>query len=250
MNTKPRERVLMVLDHQEPDRVLVDNWFASEVAHRLRGILEVSAEPYRLEVELGHDLLQVVVGMDTIYEAIFHPELRLPGKEEVYLTEWGIKMKKVSYSHGTYAEIAEYPLVGSCDLSPLRVPDPYQEERYKPVKQFIECYGDDYLVVASVCSGTFEGSYLLRGIENFLVDVAQNKDFAHELIDKVAWFHLEVGKELAELGVDVLFVGDDVGMQTGPLISRTHYKEYVLPHYVRMFEEWRRVKPDLKFGLS
>lgn len=43
MNTKPRERVLMVLDHQEPDRVPVDNWFASEVAHSRKKVTSLES---------------------------------------------------------------------------------------------------------------------------------------------------------------------------------------------------------------
>jgi uroporphyrinogen decarboxylase len=50
----------------------------------------------------------------------------------------------------------------------------------------------------------------------------------------------EVGRRLIELGVDMIAISDDLGMQTGLMLSPEMIRRYLLPRYRRMFQVWKK----------
>ena len=54
-----KDRVLMAINHEEPDKVPLDSWIAPEVAHVLIELLDVDtgADPFALAKRLGNDIL-------------------------------------------------------------------------------------------------------------------------------------------------------------------------------------------------
>ena len=79
---------------------------------------------------------------------------------------------------------------------------------------------------------------LLRGYDNFLVDLMVNKPPAHAILERLAEVYrrrteeylMRVGKYLA-----VVLVNDDLGSQTGPMISLELYREMILPCQQKLF---------------
>lgn len=95
------------------------------------------------------------------------------------------------------------------------------------------------------------GSYCFR-MDNFLALLAENPNRAHRFLDKVLEGHLEnLDKFLDAVGdsIDVIGFGDDLGMQTGPLVSPRMFKTFFKNRYATM---WQRVHdrfPHLKICL-
>ena len=81
-----------------------------------------------------------------------------------------------------------------------------------------------------------------------MIDMVSNKDFAHALMDKVMEFPLAAGRKLIELGVDMLWTGDDVAMQTGMMISPALWREYLKPRYAKLYREFKKLSPSLKMA--
>jgi uroporphyrinogen decarboxylase len=81
-----------------------------------------------------------------------------------------------------------------------------------------------------------------------MMDMVSNRDFAHALMDKVMEFPLVIGKKLIELGVDMLWTGDDVGMQTGMMISLALWREYLKPRYAKLYSEFKKLNPTIKIA--
>ncbi|MFQ6067345.1 MAG: uroporphyrinogen decarboxylase family protein, partial [bacterium] len=48
------------------------------------------------------------------------------------------------------------------------------------------------------------------------------------------------------LGVDIIWIGDDVGMQDRMLMAPELWREFLKPRYGLIFEEFRRVNPEIK----
>jgi uroporphyrinogen decarboxylase len=78
----------------------------------------------------------------------------------------------------------------------------------------------------------------LRGYEQFLVDLASDPVLAETLLDK----NLELAIQfwdayLSEVGeyVQVAAQGDDLGMQTGSIISPRMYRKYIKPRHTQLF---------------
>lgn len=85
------------------------------------------------------------------------------------------------------------------------------------------------------------GQWLYR-IDNFLMLLAGNPKRAHEFLDRLVDIHLcNLERYLRAVGpyIDVIVFGDDLGMQSGPQMSRPMYQEFFQPRHSKM---WRRAK--------
>ncbi len=170
---KSRERLLMALDHREPDRVPVDLWFTSEVEDRLsaehRGLRGVE-----LRVALGHDLL--MTGSPNIGASY-----ELPGTPDEYVCEWGVRWKWITNpAGGRYTETVGHPLAGERDLGAYRMPDPLgpsMQRIYQEARDLVERYGHTHAIFGSLYQTIFEAAWLLRGMENLLMDMASQQGF-------------------------------------------------------------------------
>ena len=78
----------------------------------------------------------------------------------------------------------------------------------------------------------FERAHAMQGMDVFLMNMAGNPDFAHALLQRIAGYCKQLmGHFLDELGdnVDIVKIGDDVGIQTGLMISPKMYREFLKP---------------------
>jgi len=94
------------------------------------------------------------------------------------------------------------------------------------------------------------GQFLYRN-DKFLMLLAGNPRRAHEFLDRLLKIHLaNLEKFLSLVGpyIDIILFGDDRGMQTGPQVSPTMYREFFKPRHASM---WRRAKElaDVKVEL-
>ncbi|MHB1347543.1 MAG: uroporphyrinogen decarboxylase family protein, partial [Candidatus Humimicrobiaceae bacterium] len=67
--------------------------------------------------------------------------------------------------------------------------------------------------------------------------------------DKFVDYHFKVGRNLINLGVDVLYIGDDVGMQTAMLISPKLWRKFLKPRYSQLFSDWKKINKNIIFAL-
>jgi uroporphyrinogen decarboxylase len=85
------------------------------------------------------------------------------------------------------------------------------------------------------------GQFLYRN-DNFFVLLASEPKKAHEFLDKLVEIHLaKLEKFLGAVGayIDIVLFGDDLGMQTGPLLSPKMYREFFKPRHQLL---WNRAK--------
>jgi len=75
-----------------------------------------------------------------------------------------------------------------------------------------------------------------------------NKDFAHELLDKLYDFQLVTGKTLAKTGVDIIWIGDDFGTQESLIISPELWREFFKPRYAGLISAFKEIKPDVRIA--
>src|SRR5574340_955843 len=95
----------------------------------------------------------------------------------------------------------------------------------------------------SVGCNLFEWSQFLFGMENTYCYIAGEKEKYARFLDRLTELHLaNLARVLPRIrgSVDLLVVGDDLGMQTGPQMSRRSYRELFLPRHKRIYEFARR----------
>jgi uroporphyrinogen decarboxylase len=91
----------------------------------------------------------------------------------------------------------------------------------------------------------FEFAWQIRGMEEFLSDLCERYEWAEALVEKFLRIRLFQAAKLAEAGVDILCLGDDVGMQTGMMISPAVWRRLFKGRMARLIETARAIKPDI-----
>lgn len=84
----------------------------------------------------------------------------------------------------------------------------------------------------------------IRGYENLMYDMADEEERLWELMDLVEQFNLSIIRRYVSLGVDLMGYPEDLGCQTGPMISPEFFRKYILPSYKRL------MKPALDAGIG
>ena len=97
----------------------------------------------------------------------------------------------------------------------------------------------EYAVVAHFGGSIFEWSQLMRGYANAMADLAGNTRLAAYLLDRMTEVHMEnLRLFLDAVGdhIDVIVMGDDLGMQSGPWISPRTYRDLLKPRHSKMYQ--------------
>jgi uroporphyrinogen decarboxylase len=242
-----KERLLTAVNHEEPDRVPICAWYTPEAEKKVLKHLGVESEEFEtykpaggpLPILMDHDFLISWVGPCTGYY------LR-PDQE--YTDEWGIGWRWVRNQFGAYTEMVRRPLADIQDPSEFEIPDFSRPDRYDGARQMMDQYGEEYGIMGGLACTLFELAWYLRGMERVLLDLVENKDFAHAYLDKLLGWIEVAGRKFAEMGVDIIWIGDDVGAQARMLLSPKIFREFFKPRYARLFAEWKSINPNVKIA--
>ncbi len=247
---KHRERVQMALGHEAPDRPPMQVSFTPEFAERLKADLKIrgagvhnphgGGNTYELERALGEDLLLTSVGWaNSYYQAAGD-----------YTDEWGVGWRSQPYStpfgSGRYTEMINPPLARPEALASYRAPDPTRPELYAEAAQVLRDYKDEYYFVGVTVTTIFETAWALRGYDQMLVDFVTEPDLAEAILEIPYRYHLTAAKKLVEMGVDMIWTGDDVGMQTGMLISPRTWRRFFKPRMAAFIAALKAINPQVK----
>ena len=160
---------------------------------------------------------------------IFHP-LQSGDEGEKKLVE---KYMPDDFSTGAYFS------TDSLALKNYRAPDPNREGNFDYVKKDLEKYSKDFLVINSGYGGIYERAYFLMGFEEFMTNLALNPIMIEDLLDKITDYKVEIAKTLVKLGLKAGHHGDDLGTQTGPMISLQTFQKVFKPRMARLFSVYK-----------
>jgi uroporphyrinogen decarboxylase len=247
---KHRDRVLTALAGERPDRCPMQISFTPEFAVRLRADLAVAGRAehnphgggntYELERALDQDLLLTSVGWANSY-------YQRPG---AYTDEWGIGWQSVEYrtkfGSGHYTEIAGHPLADDQAIETYCPPDPQRPELYVEAQQLLDELHGEYFIVGVTVTTIFETAWALRGLSQLMMDFVVDPDLAHRILEIPFRYHLAAAKRLVEMGVDMIWTGDDVGSQNGMMISPEHWRTFLKPRMAEFIAELRQIRPAVK----
>jgi len=115
--------------------------------------------------------------------------------------------------------------------------DPYNEGRTSFAKEVVkEAQSRGMAVVANVHGG-FSSGYLSCGIVKFLMAIFRNPVHIAALITRFTRFWTELAKQLVDVGVQVIGVGDDLADKHGPFIGLDEWRKFVKPGLAQMVHE-------------
>jgi len=252
MPLTPRERVLAAIHHEEPDRVPIVIGASNATSMKLK--------PYRrLKELLGHQsedaflydwpelgtvlpdefilqrLRSDVRGVwDRFPQAVYERNRRRP-PHTPFIDDWGIG--QVEYEPGVWFP-SLHPMQAAQSLKDIEnypwpdMDDPYRVAHVRQRAQQLAQENRYAIMATPWLLFPFERAIALQGMEHFFPNLVANRDFALALLHKIAELCKKLmGHFLRELGeaVDIIKVGDDLGMQDGLLISPKMYREVLKP---------------------
>jgi len=268
----PRQRVNTALAHQQPDRAPVDFLATNEIWQRLIDHIQPDAtavgpseyfDPQR-EALLRHFEVDCrVVSYDMFCnppESMLKPgatvewwdvlsrstpcrmwRQRLPNGELYDIL--GRHTRVVENPTGAYEESASYPLAAAQSISDLQAftwPDPDWWD-FSPVNAILD-HLEPYHVRFRIGS-VFEVAWQLRGMEQFMLDMAMTPELPQYIMERLTDLYVENTRRLLEqVGdrLDMVYFYDDVASQANLLMSRTMWEQLIRPHHARIVET---VKP-------
>ena len=245
-----RERVETALHHETPDRCPMQISFTPEFAERLAADLGKEVQDhhnphgggntYYMERKLDQDMLLTSVGWANSYYSA----------DSAYTDEWGIGwgLKKYSTKYGTgmYTEIIKHPLEDDSAVDSYASPDPERPELYEDADRTIRNFGREYWIVGVTVTTIFETAWALRGLDKMMMDFVLNPQLAEKILEIPFRYHLTAAKKLVEMGVDMIWTGDDMGSQTSMLISPELWRKYFKPKMAEFIRELKTINPNVK----
>jgi len=231
--------VLAAAEHRQPDRVPVDLSFAPELWASLREHLGLS------DAQLWEWTGQDVAGVAPRFRNAASPKRYADPTIEVTpegycLDIFRVPFREVRTQFQTYMELAGRPPLAACESAAEldRFPWPTtglwdfshiaEDLRRQPEK-----------ATAEHSRGFFEISHFMRGMDNFMADLAADPDFASALMDRIAEYLLEKTRRMLEAGggrYTLFEYNDDVASQQGLFISPAMWRKYNRPRMARFCE--------------
>ncbi len=143
----------------------------------------------------------------------------LKGKQSSYTDEWGIGWRSIEYKTkfgtGRYTEIAHHPLAEDHAIASYTPPDPGRDKLYREAGWTLDTFRDEYWIVGVTVTTVFETAWALRGLQKLLMDFVVDPELADRILDISYQYHFTAAKRLVQMGVDMIWIGDDVGGQHG-----------------------------------
>ena len=243
-NLTSRERVMLTLDHQEPDRVPLNMILTVDIYHRLRDHLGLQPKQDKstnvwTSVSMDIDLIEAM-GIDFCFIGLNSPsnkDLSL-SSDGLIFDEWHIGRKKVAREDGSfYYEMVEHPLSNAslADIENFPWPDPYDPARSQELRKHAMKlrHDTDKALIGKFANSIWEQSWWLVGLSEWMLLMMTNPECAHAILNKVcetAIGFMDVGlNEIGDLIDIVRLSGEDLGTQQGPMISIDLYNQYVQP---------------------
>ena len=173
----------------------------------------------------------------------YHPGLK-PGSQ---IDLWGVAHEPGSAAakHMTYMR------------SPLRGIDSLSEVKRYPFPRFQD--GDashqnqqaagirsrGLAVMGAKMNAVWEPAWYIRGMEDLMMDMMSDDPIAEWILDAVTEQTVIQAVSLAKAGVDILFIGDDIGMQRTPMMSLDLYVKWLKPRLKQVISAAKAVNPEL-----
>jgi uroporphyrinogen decarboxylase len=235
-----RERCIRSILLEDPDRIPLILNIRPEPYEKLRRTIGASSY---IDVckRLGVDVISAGIGIKGGYlpenveikEGPYAPAYTVGEYKgfEVRRDVWGIESIWAPNSTYTYTYY-RHPL----QHIPL--------EEYKWPKVNVEAFNnvvkarrkyEDYCLAGSV-EHMWEIAWQLTGFSEIMRLMYTRPAYVETILDKLNDIRVEETKLLCEAGVDIIYDGDDVGMQKGMMMSPEMWRRFLKPRYKRLID--------------
>lgn len=161
-----------------------------------------------------------------------------------YVDDFGCKWETAM--DGIVGSVHRHPLADMDNYARYRFPDPekstglrainwaeFEAETARQRAAGLMTYGD-------LRHGhTFQQLCDIRGYVDTLVDLSEEEPDILELLERLGEFNLAQIRHFLKADVDMVRIPEDLGMQTGPMLSPDMFRQFIKPIYQKMLQPVR-----------
>lgn len=224
-----RERVKRAFAHETPDRVPIDYLANPGIDARLKAHYGLQAgDDEGLRRALGVDFFEII-------PRYTGPELHAP-VEGRRIDLWGIRTRWVEHESGGYWDYCDFPLrdadLEAVEAWPMPSPDDFD---YAAIPAQCSAMDGYCLMVGNPgAADMINTAGMIRGVEQVLVDLMTGDEACLRFMERkneVQLAMLERTLEAARGAIDILWLGEDLGTQRGPMVSLDLYRKHIRPQH-------------------
>lgn len=225
----PKDRVLTTFARQQADRVPINYFYNPGIDRRLK-------QHFGLH-EDDHEGLRQALGVDfrTVEAPYVGPKLH-PDAPGCQVDFWGVHRRWIEYGVSGYWDYVDFPLkeatLEDVEAWPMPSPDDFD---YARIAEQCAQYRDYCVVIGGAgIADCINSTGFLRTMEQVMVDLITDNAACLRYMDRKCQVQIQVlerALDAAKGGIDVLWMGDDLGTQRGPLISKRLYRKHLRPRH-------------------
>jgi uroporphyrinogen decarboxylase len=218
-----RERVLAAFDHVEPDRVPC--WCGASVEFWEKAKRQLELDDEGLRVRFGDDFRR-------IFAEYAGPEFELP-PGATSRTVFGVEREGIGYGQPMSHPLADADIKGVHDYC-------WPETQWMDVSTVspqAKVYNGRYAILGGDWSPFWHDAIDLLGMENMYIKMYTDPEIVDAVMGHLVDFYVSVSRRIfdeAADAIDIFFIGNDFGCQTGPLLSPELFDRFIMPHLRRL----------------
>jgi len=225
-----KERAKIAFAHEEPDRVPRNYMANPAIDYKLKKHFGLAKDNTESLLEfLGIDFREVSV-------PYIGPKL-FPDIPERHVDIWGSRTRWIEYGDGNgYWDYCDFPLKGAPEEQiqswPIPSPDDFD---YSQVITQIKKWENYFLFFGNPGLGDVMNNLgFLFSMEDVLIGLATEQPGILWYVKQREKVELEMTNRVLEKAngaIDMIWIGEDLGTQEGPLIGRDFYQKHLKPHH-------------------
>ena len=226
MRLSSRERVLAAFAHERPDRVPV--WCGASVEFWDKAKRELGLDDEELRGRFGDDFRRV-------FAACAGPEFPLQHEEATCRTVFGVERTGLGYGQPLDHPLADATLA---EVHEYAWPDPAWMDVSR-IKAAAEACGGEYAILGGDWSPFWHDAIDLLGMENMCMKMYDAPDVVDAVMQHMVDYYAAVSRNIFDAAadaIDIFFIGNDLGSQTGPLLGPDLFARFVLGHLKRLID--------------
>jgi uroporphyrinogen decarboxylase len=221
-----RQRVLAAFAHEEPDQV--PRWCGASPEFLAKARRELALpNDESVFVRCGDDFRRV-------FARYVGPEVR-PRPGATSRTVFGIDRA----GHG-YGQPLSHPLAQATlrQIHDYPWPDPEWQD-VSHIRGEALAWEGRYAILGGDWSPFWHDAIDLLGMENLYLKMYDAPELVDAVLQHLVDYYAAVSQRIFDAAadaIDVFFIGNDFGSQTGPLLSPAQFERFMLPHLARLIE--------------
>lgn len=229
-----KERVCVALRCGTPDRVPMNYKANAGIDARLKAHFGLAAD--------DGEGLRRALGVDfrSVGARYTGPKLHedVPGRE---VDIWGVRRRWVEHETGGYWDCCDFPLKNADEEAVARWPMPSPDDfAYSEIPDLCRRH-EGYALHAGGAgiACIINNCGFLRTMEQTFVDLITDDPAGLLLIDRWLNVHFEMMRRTLEAGkglIDFLWLGEDLGTQSGPIIGAGLFRKHIRPRHQRFID--------------